>query len=370
MSSAHCRALGSLSSSSSAPHRPAHRSVFGRPTDNCLGRTLHPANTIDNILSKTSSLGDKGYTYDAFGPNAVTEVDGLTMDYDAGGFMVERGDQTLTWDFMGRLTHVTTQDSSNTPLARFLYGANQSRVARIEGDSTTLYPFRYFETRDGVSSLYVNIGRQRVARIASDSMATALLSDLAPLGAGDDQINAGDAWVSQAAGQGLVALDNNAPVPSEPGALLWSSVRRLLMETGPQTTFLHSNHLGSITLATDSDVVGQRGFTPAGQERGGVGYVDEYGFTGQEVDRSTGLVHFDWRIYDPSIGRWLSIDPLFEVATPAKLSRWGEATTAYAYVANNVVNRVDPTGLMGAGPSKPGGGGGGSGGGGSGGGRM
>ncbi|MEO1266864.1 MAG: RHS repeat-associated core domain-containing protein, partial [Myxococcota bacterium] len=145
----------------------------------------------------------------------------------------------------------------------------------------------------------------------------------------------------------LVTADENAPEPSTPGALLWSSVRRLLVETGPAdgATFLHHDHLRSITLATaEGEVVGRRSFYPMGQVRDTVGYVDTYGYTGQEHD-ATGLIHFDWRYYDPQIGRWLSIDPAFATAQTDALGKLGESTTAYAYVANNFANLIDPTGL-------------------------
>ncbi|MEO1267535.1 MAG: hypothetical protein AAFX99_05520, partial [Myxococcota bacterium] len=49
-------------------------------------------------------------------------------------------------------------------------------------------------------------------------------------------------------------------------------------------------------------------------------------------------------------GRWLSIDPLFAVADAYNIMNIGNATTAYNYVAGNIANDYDPTGL------KPGGG--------------
>ena len=289
---------------------------------------------IDNIASQTSSRTDspanKGaYGYDSYAPNAVTQVGELLLDYDPAGHMSERGDLRMTWDFLGRMT-------AAGQATRFVYGANQSRVAKLEGDSATLYLFRNFEVRDGISTLYVMMGRHRVARIEDDQLATDLLTDAAP----DGQINAADAWLTHTAEAG------------SSGPWLWSSVRRLMIETGPAdgTTWLHHDHLGSLTLATaevdgQTAVVGERSFLPLGQERALTGYVDEYGFTGQELDRSTGLLHFDWRYYDPNIGRWLSIDPLFATTSSANITNLGNSTTAYAYVGGNYTNLYDPTGL-------------------------
>ncbi|MDT8447829.1 MAG: RHS repeat-associated core domain-containing protein [bacterium] len=62
-------------------------------------------------------------------------------------------------------------------------------------------------------------------------------------------------------------------------------------------------------------------------------------FTGQEMDDSTGLIYYNARYYDPSIGRFISPDSVID----------GDGTAAihfnrYAYVANNPINYNDPTG--------------------------
>ena len=292
-------------------------------------------NAIENITSVTSSLGDASpahvgaLRYDSFAPNAVTDAGDVMLDYDAAGNVERRGAQAYTWDFMNRLTSASEGEEA---IARFVYGDSQSRVARLEGDSVTLYVSPAFEVRDGISTLYIKSGRHRVARIESDELATALLDD-----ANDDgHIGAADAIGQEA-----------------PGPVLWSSVRRLLMETGPDdgVTFLHHDHLGNLTLATglvdgQQQVLGHRSFNPLGTERAdGSGYVDEYGFTGQELDRSTGLLHFDWRYLDPRTGRWLSIDPAFTTTTADTLSQVSDATGAYAYVGGGFTNLFDETGL-------------------------
>ena len=296
-------------------------------------------NALDNITAVTSSLGSAsaahvgGFSYDSFAPNAVTDAGGLSFDYDMAGNVDTRGAQSFQWDFMNRLTQVS---EGGEVRARFTYGSNQGRVVKTEGDSTTLYLSDTFELRDGISTLYIKSDRHRIARIESDELATTLFED----GDGDGQITAADA---------LLATDRE-----QAGPMLWSAARRLLIETGPDdgATFLHHDVLGSITLATGTragelTVLGQRSFNPTGSERERWGYVDTYGFTGQEQDRSTGLIRFLWRYLDPVTGRWLSIDPAFSTTTAANISKLGESTTAYAYVGGNFANVYDPTGLAG-----------------------
>jgi RHS repeat-associated protein len=60
-----------------------------------------------------------------------------------------------------------------------------------------------------------------------------------------------------------------------------------------------------------------------------------FGFQGGLYDRDTGLVRFGARDYDPTIGRWLTKDPLgFEAGL-----------NFYAFCGNDPVNRIDPFGL-------------------------
>lgn len=311
----------------------------------------------DNLVSATSSDGGRSaahagdYEYDPDHPNAVARIGSQSRGYDAAGYTIERNGSVLRWDHLGRLTHATASDGEL--LATFAYGSDQHRVAKRESGYTTYYIGPNFEVRDGISVLYARLGRQRVARLQSDALATVLLSDVAPLGgpggarasAPDGQITAADAWVAHAVHAGIV--DANVEPASEPAALLRSSARRLLMEVDGGPVYLHGDHLGSLTLATSAKgaLAGERAFYPLGDVRSESGYVDEYGFTGQERDRSTGLVHFRSRYLDPATGRWLSPDPLFEIASEGLLQRLGESTTAYAYVAGNVTNAIDLNGL-------------------------
>jgi len=62
-----------------------------------------------------------------------------------------------------------------------------------------------------------------------------------------------------------------------------------------------------------------------------------FGFAGGLYDSLTGLVRFGARDYDPTVGRWTSKDPIGFAS---------EDTNLYAYVYNDPVNSVDPSGLF------------------------
>lgn len=318
---------------------------------------------VGNVIHRESSRDDTAlqvgrYGYEGFGPNALTQAGGMTLAYDAAGNAVQRGAQTFEWDARGRLT--TVSDDRDALLARYAYGLGHRRTVKAEGDSTTLYASHAFELRDGISSLYVTVGQNRLARIDDAALAAVALSDLAPLDqtdrpAPDGRIDAADAWVALAAAEGAI----DAPADREPspaGALLHSAVRRMFVDRGPEVTFLHHDHQGSIVMATDGDtgeVIGKRAFHATGAERSdGFGDVDVYGFTSQEHDAVTGLMHFEHRLLDPTTGRWMSPDPRFAIATASDLGNPAEALGAYGYVGDNYANVIDPDGLDGEGAKK------------------
>jgi len=65
-----------------------------------------------------------------------------------------------------------------------------------------------------------------------------------------------------------------------------------------------------------------------------------FNFTGQRLDSSTNLLYYGARYYDPALGRFLSADTVVpEPGNPQALNR-------YAYVLNNPLKYIDPTGYV------------------------
>ena len=300
----------------------------GTADQEILGYTY---NEIDNILSATSDLGDASplnigeYTYGAQ-PNIATAAGEIALTHDASGYMKTRGDATLTWDYLGRLVKAESARGDS----HYAYGFAEERVAKREGSSLTLYGYDNFQVRDGVGVSYVRMGRQQVARHETPQFGASFYDDAN----GDGNLSAGDAFMAQSSGA----------LPAE--TILMASAARVLAEEEDAKTFLHSDHLGSLTAATDEGgaVRGQRAYAPFGERRWEEGYVDEYGFTGQERDAHTGLLHFQYRYLDTYTGRWASFDPAFTFVSAEALEKYAQLN-GYAYVENNPLNSVDPLGL-------------------------
>ncbi|MEV4110944.1 polymorphic toxin-type HINT domain-containing protein [Nonomuraea sp. NPDC049695] len=208
--------------------------------------------------------------------------------YDATGNTTRRttgaGDQTLTWDAEGHLTKVTDSGTGETG---FGYDSDGDRLIRRDPTGTTLY----------LPGLEVRLNKGATA-----TQATRYYS------------HDGD----------TVAMRTTAGV-----------------------TFLSPDHQGTGEVAIDATTgaLSKRRYTPFGQPRGTAAGVwpGEKGFVGGTIDSSTFLTHLGAREYDADIGRFISVDPLFNLDSP-------EGWDGYSYANHTPVTQSDPTGLQPTGP--------------------
>ncbi|MEH0579111.1 MULTISPECIES: DddA-like double-stranded DNA deaminase toxin [Streptomyces] len=69
-----------------------------------------------------------------------------------------------------------------------------------------------------------------------------------------------------------------------------------------------------------------------------VSWLDNRGFLNAPDNANTGLTQLGARQYDPTLGRFASLDPLFEATDDQQLA-------GYAYAAGNPITNSDPSGL-------------------------
>ncbi|MBG0568030.1 RHS repeat domain-containing protein [Actinoplanes aureus] len=104
--------------------------------------------------------------------------------------------------------------------------------------------------------------------------------------------------------------------------------------------WLYADHQGTqqtaVNAATHAATVRRQ--TPYGGPRGAQpAWPTDKGFVGGDTD-PTGLTHLGAREYDPATGRFISVDPLMDLADP---TQWN----GYSYANNSPVSSSDPDGL-------------------------
>jgi RHS repeat-associated protein len=203
----------------------------------------------------------------------------------------------MVWDEENRLASV----ADNGQTTRFLYDAEGTRTNKAGPNGETTYVNRWFSLRNGaIASKHVFADQLRLATKVS-------------------------------------------PDPTPPSEKVY---------------FYQADHLGSAQFITDERgaVFQHLEYFPSGET-----WIDErsetqrtpYLFSGKELDDETGLSYFGYRYYDARQGQWISADPILdELLDTKKLSSPSLSPGSfhlpgqpYAYVANDPLNRVDPTGL-------------------------
>jgi RHS repeat-associated protein len=126
-----------------------------------------------------------------------------------------------------------------------------------------------------------------------------------------------------------------------------------------KTSFLHTDNLGNVIALTDKTgkIIQRRSYTPFGEIRHllykeGVDRANTItttqmleestnrSFTGHEAIEGTSLIHMNGRVYDSSIGRFLSADPYIQAPDDT------QSYNRYSYVKNNPINYTDPSGYL------------------------
>ncbi len=218
-----------------------------------------------------------------------------------------------TYDVDNRLTGVTR---NGLLVAELGYDAQGARVRQTAHDgagaTTTYYPSRHYEvwTRDGAVQPVRNLEALAWGRVA------------------------------QVRGSALPGAPSMSLVDGSYGQPLSADTLHG-MPKGTYYTF--GNHLGSVSVvANETGEVTRYVYEPYGEVLRGRSTgtdVITHKFTDRQADASTGLLYYGARYYDPELGRFITADTVIPGAgsDPQGLNR-------YAYVLNNPLKLVDPSG--------------------------
>ncbi|MBC5781395.1 hypothetical protein H8N03_00480 [Ramlibacter sp. USB13] len=288
--------------------------------------------TLDQLLAITDASGagqSRAFTYDAAGrlAGATGPFPQQAYAYDAAGNMVRKGDVDFSYDgqqvvqgtVAGQPVFSATYDANGRTTQRTWQGTASSCTFDAEnrllaaGDHSFVYDHagrRLVKRAPGHTTFYVSENFERTE--FADGAAQRTRRVVGPYGI--------------AVASTIVEAGAPPPTAGVPA---------------PGTFYLHSDHVNSTTVLTDAagGVAARAIYMPYG-EVVAVSGTDAFRhkFTGKELD-ATGLYYFQSRYYDPVTGRFTSADDRAGGGLFAT-----DALNMYAYVGNNPVSRIDPSG--------------------------
>ncbi len=226
---------------------------------------------------------------------------------------------SYAYDFADRILSCSVGGSV---VETFSHDADGNMLARTAGGVTTTYTWNDDNrlisiSKPGLSASYrydsEGIRKSKGSDTRYFSSGAASLADLHPSNS-----------ISYIQGHQILGMVQS-------GSFYWyisdalSTVRLVVDGTGTVVASYASDEFGNQTAATGSADLRQHTYT------GGLGVRN---------DAASGLYYARQRYYDPSVGRWLNADPI----------GFKGGLNLHAYVGNNPINFVDPSGLESFGP--------------------
>jgi len=240
---------------------------------------------IGNITYK-SDVGS--YAYGPYHPHAVATAGNNSYTYDANGNQISGAGRSIQWTSFNKPSGISTANG----YTGFAYDANHNRILKTTPTTTTAY----------------------IGKIFQRTVMNGVTKDTSNIYAGKKLV----ASIEEVAGLSTIK-------------------------------YMHGDHLGSISVITDTngavierlrfDVFGAPVDPNTGAAKASFGANNtDRGFTGHEMDASTGLINMNARLYDPVLGRFLSADTI--VPSPGNMQGFNR----YSYVLNNPLAYTDPSG--------------------------
>jgi RHS repeat-associated protein len=281
----------------------------GQLTSGCF-----KSSSTDPCVNEYGQSGVSAYAYDSAGNrvdttahpvivqgNRVTQFKGYALTYDLNGAIIKKAGlgsvggwnstdtTTLQWNAVGQLTRVEKWPAGGHSVITFRYDALGRRIGKTVNGVTTWFLYDMDQVEMDLDSATHTMKAEY--GFAGDGSLYALRS------ATDTAIAIGTPTI---------------------GTVLGLSRAR-----------------GGVVLKDFPDRVDNAPLFPWGQEPADTGLIVRYRLAGQEYDQETALYHMGARYYDPTLGRWLSEDPIGIEG----------GINLYTYAGNDPVNARDPSGL-------------------------
>ena len=281
------------------------------------GNLLRGESTIDSVSGRLMRQGEVEFSYDPLGRLIVkrSPITQSIYSYDAEGYLVRYVKTPVRPE---EIKNIVELGFTYDPLGRRLTKHFKSFVVSLSNHETiNEYHHRYLYAGDNIVAIYDNDTDELIATLLHDEGLDTPLS---------------------------ISLYDKETLSTDELDSMSEEERYLYTQSLIQTYYYHRDHQNSIIALTNKEgqIVESYSYDPYGtiiHSTKTVETYNPYGYTGREIDTDD-LCYYRARYYDPTIGRFITPDPI---------GFMGGDTNFYRYVGNDPVNFNDPSGLLGNG---------------------
>ncbi len=288
-------------------------------TQQDLSYTLDAANNITAINNALDTTRTQSLGYDAL--NRLTDASSHYGDID------------YAYDALGNRLSKTIQTHTKT----YTYASNTHRLEQTQGANTRTYSYdANGNTTSNTTNTfsYGDNNRLKTSGIGGSTLATYTYN-----GRGERvKKDSNDIiyYHYDLAGQLIAETDITGATQVE---YIYLDGQPLALITNGSINYYHNDHLGTPQQMTDQsqNISWQADYNPFGKATMTRETItNNLRFPGQYYDAETNLHYNYFRTYDPSIGRYITSDPI----------GLSGGFNTYSYVSNNPVLSIDPLGLF------------------------
>jgi len=247
-----------------------------------------------------AAMADEAYTYDGLGNRLTAAGTTGTWTYNANNELTGYGDVSVEYDANGNMTGT----DGGGQVRNYVYDTANRLVLIETGSHATIAQYYYdpFGRR-----LWKDVGGTRTCFFYSDE---------------------------GLAGEYTASGSEISTYGFAPGSQ-WTT-NPLFIKTGGSYYWYQNDHLGTPQkiITSAGQVVWSASYDSFGNcQVNTASITNNLRFPGQYYDAESGLYYNYHRVYDPSIARYLTIDPQ------------GDVLNSFSYVINNPLGMSDPVGL-------------------------
>ena len=279
---------------------------------------------------------ESAYTYDPLGQlTGFTRSDGITegYTYDAAGNMLTKTQSGVQTEYTYNAANQLTKSVTGGNTTAYTYDPNGNLTAKQTATGTTRYTYnalnllQSYTGEDGYSETYTYNADCLLSSVTTPEATTSLTWDI---------LN----------GDGVVLSETTGKTTTN----YTYGLERISALTGSNRTEYVYDARGSVAAEVSYNnawytfggtlgwkTITSKSYTPFGEQIGEK--TSGFGYNGEYCNAVTGQIYLRARFYEPEMNRFSQKDILRgDAADPVSLNR-------YAYVRNDPVNFIDPSGM-------------------------